>query len=65
MSDLLEHNERKVKNVFNVEALPGNLTPEIMGEVIECIGRVRYGSVEIKIQDEKVVQIDTVEKRRL
>ncbi|MEW6682475.1 MAG: YezD family protein [Nitrospirota bacterium] len=32
---------------------------------MESIGEVKYGSVEIKIQDSKVVQIDVLEKRRL
>jgi len=38
---------------------------EVMQRVLEAIRSVRYGQVQIIIQDSRVVQIDTTEKVRL
>jgi hypothetical protein len=37
----------------------------VLQEVLEAICRLRHGSVEVIVQDGKIVQIDTTEKRRL
>jgi hypothetical protein len=34
-------------------------------EIREAIEKIRYGTVQLIIQDGRVVQIDTTEKRRL
>ena len=36
-----------------------------MDEIREAVERIRFGTVQLIIQDGKVVQIDTTEKRRL
>ncbi len=38
---------------------------EVMRRVLEAIRSIRYGQVQIIIQDSRVVQIDTTEKVRL
>jgi len=38
---------------------------EVMGLILRAIREIRYGSVQIVIQDSKVVQIDKLEKLRL
>ena len=37
----------------------------ILAEVLGAIRSVRYGYVQITLQDARVVQIDTLEKKRL
>ena len=37
----------------------------VLAEVLQAIRAVRYGSVQIILQDAHVVQIDTLEKKRL
>lgn len=39
--------------------------PEVLRRIAEAIQSVRYGQVQIIIQDSRVVQIDTTEKVRL
>ena len=34
-------------------------------EVLAAIGSVKYGSVTVHIEDGKIVQVDTLEKRRV
>ena len=43
----------------------GNADAAIVQEILRAIRRVRYGQVQIIIQDSRVVQIDTTEKLRL
>jgi hypothetical protein len=38
---------------------------EVMRLILRAMREIRYGSVQIVIQDSKVVQIDKVEKLRL
>jgi hypothetical protein len=38
---------------------------EVLDLILQAIREIRYGSVQIVIQDSKVVQIDKLEKRRL
>jgi hypothetical protein len=38
---------------------------QVMRLILRAIREIRYGSVQIVIQDSKVVQIDKVEKLRL
>ena len=37
----------------------------VLAEVLSAIRSVRYGYVQITLQDARVVQIDTLEKKRL
>ena len=37
----------------------------VLAEVLTAIRAVRYGYVQITLQDARVVQIDTLEKKRL
>lgn len=37
----------------------------VLQEVLQAMRRVRFGSIEVIVQDGRVVQIDTTEKRRL
>jgi hypothetical protein len=49
-------------------ALPADPTPEearLLAELLGAIRRVRFGSVQVHIQDGRVVQVDTVDKRRM
>jgi hypothetical protein len=52
-----------------MENAPGQeLRPEearVIGLILRAIREIRYGSVQIVIQDSKVVQIDKIEKLRL
>ena len=36
-----------------------------LNEIKEAIEKIRFGSVQLIIQDGRVVQIDTIEKKRL
>jgi hypothetical protein len=38
---------------------------QVIGLILRAIREIRYGSVQIVIQDSKVVQIDKLEKLRL
>ncbi len=38
---------------------------KVVRAVLEAIRRIRHGSVQVLVQDGRVVQIDTVEKTRL
>lgn len=51
---------RKNQKTESGPALPSNLREEILRSVLE----VKNGSVEVVIQNSKVVQINTVEKVR-
>ncbi|MBI5406423.1 MAG: YezD family protein [Nitrospirae bacterium] len=55
----------KVKVELDRKGSAGICDERIISEIVESIGQVHHGSVEIKIQDSRVVQIDTLEKRRL
>ncbi len=37
----------------------------VLATVLDAMRAVRYGSVQIVLQDARVVQIDTLEKKRL
>lgn len=37
----------------------------VLEEVVRALRRVRHGTVQLSIQDGRVVQIDTTEKKRL
>ena len=39
--------------------------PEVLRRIADAIRSIRYGQVQIIIQDSRVVQIDTTEKVRL
>lgn len=38
---------------------------QVLAEVLQAIRAVRHGYVQITLQDARVVQIDTLEKKRL
>jgi hypothetical protein len=42
-----------------------DLSPEILEQILEALKGLRYGSVEITLQNSKVVQIERKEKKRL
>jgi hypothetical protein len=47
------------------ETEPSTKERVVLAEVLRALRRVRHGSVQIILQDSKVVQIDTLEKKRL
>lgn len=55
----------QVKRQLDRDGFVGTCTVLIICEIMESIGSIRHGSVEVKIQDGKVVQIDLLEKKRL
>ena len=46
-------------------AAPTAQEEAVLAEVLSAIRSVRYGYVQITLQDARVVQIDTLEKKRL
>ena len=38
--------------------------PKILDEVVEAIGKIKYGEVVITVHNSKVVQIEKKEKKR-
>jgi hypothetical protein len=44
---------------------PTQSESRVLAEVLRAIRTLRYGSVQIVVQDSRVVQIDTTEKKRL
>jgi len=50
---------------LTAEAAPSDADWAVLREVLAAIRRVTHGSVSILVQDSRVVQIDTTEKRRL
>ncbi len=44
---------------------PNAAEQEVLQDVLKALRRIRHGSVSLAIQDGKVVQIETTEKRRL
>jgi hypothetical protein len=46
-------------------AAPSAQEEAVLAEVLSAIRSVRYGYVQITLQDARVVQIDTLEKKRL
>jgi hypothetical protein len=48
-----------------VEQQEKDLPPEILEHILEALKGLRYGSVEITLQNSKIVQIERKEKRRL
>ena len=49
------------------DAQPGASPQEqaILAEVLRAMRRVRHGYVQLVVQDARVIQIDTLERRRL
>jgi len=55
---------------MNAEASPSRITDysadtDVVRQIIEAVQSVRFGQVQIIIQDSRVVQIDKTEKVRL
>lgn len=55
---MVEKKGRPVAEVNASSQLP-------LDEIREAIEKIRFGSVQLIIQDGRVVQIDTIEKKRL
>lgn len=45
--------------------LPAGISHEQLAEILELLGGLRYGSVQIIVQDGVIVQIDRTEKKRI
>ena len=43
---------------------PSDAERKVLAEVLRAIRSVRFGSVQIRLQDARVVQIETTEKKR-
>jgi hypothetical protein len=39
--------------------------PEVLKEIVQALRKVSHGSVQILVQDSRVVQIETLEKKRI
>jgi len=46
-------------------AAPTHTEQQLLAEVLRAIRRVRFGHVQIIVQDGQAIQIDTTEKKRL
>ena len=58
--------ERRDPSVGSGEPL--TLTPDeqrVVGILVRALRRIRHGSIQIVVQDSRVVQVDTLEKQRL
>jgi hypothetical protein len=55
----------KVRIELTRRNVVGVCDKKVISDIVESINNVRFGSVEVKIQDSKVVQIDVLDKRRL
>ncbi len=47
------------------QAAPAQGERTVLGEVLRAIRRVKHGYVQVIVQYGRVIQIDTMEKRRL
>jgi hypothetical protein len=47
------------------DAQPSASERQVLGEVLAAMRRIRHGTIQLVVQDAKVVQIDTTEKKRL
>ncbi len=65
MQNLIECNFCKVNKQLDKNGILGRFTPLVITQIMESLARVRHGSVEIKVQNNKIVQIDILEKQRL
>lgn len=54
-----------VKKQLEHDGFVGTCNVKVISQIMESVSSVHHGSVEIKIQDSKVIQIDTLEKKRL
>lgn len=55
------------RNIKTKTAKPAGLTPEeeeILASVLEAVRQIKFGFIQITIQDGRVVQIDRTEKQR-
>jgi len=46
-------------------AAPDTRERRLLDEILQAIRKVRHGYVQVIIQDSKIIQIDTMEKKRL
>jgi hypothetical protein len=44
---------------------PSDRERQVLAEVLQAIRHVKHGYVQVIVQDSQVVQIDTMEKKRL
>jgi hypothetical protein len=50
---------------MNASPIPDSREEAILKEVLLAIRQLRHGQVQLIVQDGRVIQIDTTEKRRL
>jgi hypothetical protein len=50
---------------MSAETGPSESEKKILAQVLQAIRQISYGSVQLTIQDSRVVQIDRTEKLRL
>lgn len=55
-------NEKLVKPELEIDASPEEA--EVLKSILQAIRQIKYGSVQITIQDAQVVQIERTEKYR-
>ena len=54
-----------ISNTATPTAPPTTHEQAVLAEVLHALHSVRYGYVQVTLQDARVVQIDTLEKKRL
>jgi hypothetical protein len=55
---------RWVRDGVPVEGAPTAQERAVLEEVLRALRRVRHGSIQLVLQDGRVVQLETTEKRR-
>jgi len=50
---------------MNIASTPNSDEQTVLREVLQAIRRVKHGYVQVIVQDGRVIQIDTTEKKRL
>jgi hypothetical protein len=50
---------------MNIATAPNSDEQTVLSEVLQAIRRVKHGYVQVIVQDGRVIQIDTTEKKRL
>lgn len=46
-------------------SLADNVTQEVIDRIVVALSGLKYGSVQITVQDSRIIQIDKTEKLRL
>ena len=64
IENIMKTGPSSATNIANGSSAPQQPSSQVVRKILEVIGTVRYGSVEIVIQDARVVQIERKEKFR-